>query len=442
MKKLFFIGLFASIILFLVHFYFVGFGVYGDGAGYYSYTHALYFHHSLDFHPEFAYYSHFQIKGKLINRLFWVTTPTVTGLLPDHWSIGPGILWLPFMLLGDIVAHLLNLSGSNFPLDGFSPPYEIAVGIGNIIYGYVGLYFLSRFLRNYFSAKISFLSTLSIYLATNLFYYISIEPNLSHGVSFFSAALFLYYWKKTSLKKSTIGYILLGLIGGILATIRPYDAVWILIPTIQLIFVILRNKKQYIKLLIILLLSWFIGFSPQLLAQKIIYGYFWYQPYIFEGVSPTLSLQQNFLWASLFSLKRGLFFWSPILFFSLLGWLWGWKKYFNLFLIFLLVFITQWQVIGHWAAALSAGFGARMFISSFPLFEVGLAIFYQKIKNLKIVLLILFIFTIWNFLLLNQFFVDKRLLEGQLTLPEILEGQIRSVQKIPQKLFFGRGERN
>ncbi len=94
------------------------------------------------------------------------------------------------------------------------------------------------------------------------------------------------------------------------------------------------------------------------------------------------------------------------------------------------------MVIGHWSAALSAGFGARMYISSYPLFAFGIAILFQKLKNIKVIIAIIIIFTTWNLLLLNQFFVDKRLLEGQLSLSQIIFGQITNLPKIPEKIFF------
>src|SRR3990167_1869698 len=116
------------------------------------------------------------------------------------------------------------------------------------------------------------------------------------------------------------------------------------------------------------------------------------------------------------------YFLSPILLISIVGWLIGYKKYSKLCFIFLLLFLTQWMVIGHWSAALSAGYGARMYISSYPLFAFGLALLFQKIKNTKFITIIIVIFTTWNLLLLNQFFMDKRLLEGQLSLSQIIEG--------------------
>ncbi|MBI4067663.1 hypothetical protein HY407_04720 [Candidatus Gottesmanbacteria bacterium] len=467
-RKLFILGILLSIIIFLFRFSYIGFGVWGDGLGYYVYTRSLYFDHDIDFHNEYNHYKE--------ARWFWLPTETKTGLIHNHWSVGPGVLWLPFMALGDGLAKLLVATGLPIQTDGYSPPYEIIVGIGNILYGYAGIYLLYKWLRNYFSQNISFISTLSIYLSTNLIFYISFEPNLSHGVSFFIVSLFLYLWQKIVRisprpgLREILTYAALGLIGGLAAIIRHYDAILILVPAIPLFLEFIKGQKQNIKYLFIFLLFWFIGISPQLLSQQIIYGHFWYQPYLLEGKREALSLNNPHIWNTLFSLRRGLFFWSPILLLSLIGWstclktprgwqplrhlrggplpagrqgrgLLGWwskqkkdREYQKLLLIFLLVFITQWQVIGHWNAALSAGYGARMYISSFPLFAFGLALFYQKLKSIKFISMILIIFTLWNFLLLTQFFVDKRLLEGQLSLGAIITGQVTSLYLLPSKI--------
>ncbi|OGG15103.1 hypothetical protein A2773_04395 [Candidatus Gottesmanbacteria bacterium RIFCSPHIGHO2_01_FULL_39_10] len=441
MKELFIIGLILSIVIFIFRVSYIGFGVWGDGAGYYVYARSLYFDQDLDFHNEYKILRKFPVKNKIITRWFWDSPATVTGNLPNHWSIGPGLLWLPFIFIGDFLVKIINLFGGNFTHDGFSLPYEIAVGIGNILYGFLGLFFLSKWLSNYFPRRIVIAAILSIYLATSLLYYISFEPNLSHGISFFIVSLFLYIWQKTLKSKTYLNYAMLGIVCGLAAIIRHYDVVLILIPIAQILHHIIFIKKRYdiyIQYLIILIAFFLVGITPQLLSQKIIYGNFLYQPYILEGNAQALSLKNNFVLSTLFSLKRGLFFWSPILLISIVGWVIGYKKYSKICFIFLFIFLTQWMVIGHWSAALSAGFGARMYISIYPLFAFGLALLFQKIKNTKFITIIIVLFTTWNLLLLNQFFVDKRLLEGQLSLSQIIEGQITNLPKIPKKLFFSR----
>ena len=57
MVKYFFLVLFfLSSLVFLVRFHVIGFGVYGDGLGYFAYDRSLVFDHDLNFQNEFNYW--------------------------------------------------------------------------------------------------------------------------------------------------------------------------------------------------------------------------------------------------------------------------------------------------------------------------------------------------------------------------------------------------
>jgi hypothetical protein len=65
-------------------------------------------------------------------------------LLPDEYTetrhvgnlftVGPAILWFPFLLIAHLAVLLLNLFGKQIAADGFSFPYLLAMAFGTATY--------------------------------------------------------------------------------------------------------------------------------------------------------------------------------------------------------------------------------------------------------------------------------------------------------------------
>ena len=175
-----------SLAIYLLHFLIVGYGIWGDGNGYYAYTHALYFQRNLDFTSIYEHLANFQGKKYVFSRIFWNTTPTVTNLLPNPWNIGTAVFWLPGMGLINGLVKLFRL-----PISQFSPIYELGPGLTGVVLGIGGLYFLRKFLAENFKKQIVTFTIIILFFTTNLLYYLSFEPALSHSVIFFLVSYFL-----------------------------------------------------------------------------------------------------------------------------------------------------------------------------------------------------------------------------------------------------------
>ena len=191
-----------SCVIFLIHFLKVKHGIYGDGNGYYSLAHTLFFQRNLNFEPIYYSLSHFQGVSYEFSRVFWNTSKTVTGVLNNPWLIGTSLFWLPSFFVISTLNFIFNLK-----LGMFSPLYEIGSGVTGILLVLSGLFLLESYLRNYFDKRVSLYTILSIFFASQLFYYASFEPALSHQVSFFLVSLFLFL----SIKKRTIHIITLAM---------------------------------------------------------------------------------------------------------------------------------------------------------------------------------------------------------------------------------------
>ena len=105
-----------------------------DGREYFAHVRSLVIDLDLDFANE--------------NKLFR------TGGVPQHFPFGSAVLWLPFYLVTHLWLGLLNLLGGSFDRDGFNNTYQMAVGLGTLTYGFIGLLMLYRIGRDYFAPRI------------------------------------------------------------------------------------------------------------------------------------------------------------------------------------------------------------------------------------------------------------------------------------------------
>ena len=187
MKKYFYIFT-GCFVIFIIHLILDRHGIYGDGNGYYAYTQALVFDKGLNFGPIYNFLGNFMGAKGEFSRFFWDRTV-------NPYPIGTGIVWIPSVALISLFFH-----------DRFSMVFEMGPGITGILLVIGGMYFLKKYLRNFFSEKIAAFSVLFFFFTSNLFYYSSFEPALSHQPSFFIISFLLY--KTYKFDKKIINYFL------------------------------------------------------------------------------------------------------------------------------------------------------------------------------------------------------------------------------------------
>lgn len=378
----------VSVSIYLIHFLKVKHGIYGDGNGYYSLAHTFFFQRNLNFIPIYNSLSHFQGVSYEFSRVFWNIARTSTGVLNNPWLIGTSLFWIPSFF----VISFLNIIFS-LHLDIFSPLYEVGCGVTGIFLVLSGLFLLESYLRHYFDKRVSSYTILSIFFSTQLFYYASFEPALSHQVSFFLICLFLFL----SIIKRTnrIVVFAMGLTMGLLSTTRMGDTLLLIPWVLQRIWEWIRIKKY--SPIVWFMLAFCISLIPQLLLQQGMYGNALQNPYL-QGEKGTPHL---FSFSSivnhLFSVKGGFLVWSPLFALGIFGLIMIQK--FRFILIILGLFTL---LISSWEAQVPAGFGNRFFISTIPLIAPGIAYFIKK--NEKMALTCSVLCFIWNIFLLTLFY--------------------------------------
>jgi hypothetical protein len=333
-------------LAFLARAWLIGSAVWGDGRFYYQYLPSLVNNHDLG--P------------------------------PNKYAIGPALFWLPVFGL----AHLFVRQ------TGYEFIYQVIVGLFSVFLGSVGLYVCFLTAKKFFPGKIALIATVTIWLGSNLFFYTVLDPVNSHALSFFVASLMVY-----CLLRGKTPY--LGLLVGISGTIRAQDLIFCL-P----IAFILRKPRTVFNFL----LGVIIGFLPQLLVWKIISGQI-NSPYLMGGEKFNLLKPQIF--NVLFSRSNGLFYYSPVLLFGLLGLFVTLRVSRRAGLLGIILFVLQTYIISSWHDwSGGQAYGGRMFISLIPFFILGLAGGLKKLPRIKIITgIIIICFICLNFCSMVKFLI-------------------------------------
>jgi len=363
----------------------------GDGVGYYAYARAPLVEHSLDFtHDYQSANSSFRADHVDSTGLPRAEFRTSTGHLDNHFTVGPAILWSPFLLVAHAGVLVARALGSSVAADGFSAPYRYAMAFGTALYGFLALLISFRLAGRYVQPLWSFLATIAIWWASSLSVYMYFNPSWSHAHSAFVVALFLYYWDSTRQSRTLPQWLLLGLIVGLMLNVYY--------PNLMVLSVLLFEAiGEYTSAL-----RSGTAVSPasaQLLGRHLVFGMvvglvllptFISRWIVYGGPFETgyLSLR-DFLWTSpvflqvLFSANHGLFSWTPLLAIACIGLILVAIRIPRIGVPLLVAGVVFYLFIAFypdWAGISS--YGNRFFVSLTPMFILGLAMLLQRFAAL------------------------------------------------------------
>jgi hypothetical protein len=394
----------------------------GDGNAYYFYMRSFWLDFDADFTNELLLaYQRSHVTGTLYDE----------GLL-KMFSIGPGLLWSPFFLLGHGAGYIVQVMGFPVTLDGFSTIEQVFVLLGSLFYGILGLFFLYKWLNHYVSEKFSIIASMCIYLGSTLFNDFNFTVSSSHPVEFFSVTLFLWSLNRDNSKKST--WITVGFAAGIMAIVRWQNLIFGLV-LLDRIYTLYKKNGSITDIAIKIGLM-IPGFTALISIQfgfwKMMTGSLFIIP---QGTSFFSPFNPAFFQV-LFSSRKGLFTWTPLVFISLAGLIFLKDKKFRLvlFLIFILD-VYACSITSDWWGG--AAYGQRRLTGILPIAAMGLSLFIQYIFTNKnriyqvTALSVISLTLLWNLLFIIQFrlrlipadsyltcrqlFTEKILLPGKIT---------------------------
>jgi hypothetical protein len=334
-----------------------------DSDQYYSYLPAKFIHHDLDF--------------KYTSR-YWLITAPKTGKLVPKMTYGMALMYSPFFFIGHKIA--IN---ENAPLDGYSRPYGDMVHWGSLFYSLMGLIILGFVLKRFYSDAITAVTLVTIFFATNLFYYTMQAGEMPHAYCFFLISLLMWLTCKWHEEKKSLYFLWLGLTAGLLSLIRPTE---ILIALIFLLYGInsVAELKTKIKEIVLsaknvplFLLGFFIIWVPQLLFWKAQTGSYFFFSY---------GSKEQFFWGDpqimnlLFSYRKGWFVYTPVMLFSIIGLFMlrdrakEFKWAITIYMIINIYVLSCW-----WCWWFGGSFGMRALVQAYALLAIPLAAFYKYI---------------------------------------------------------------
>lgn len=305
------------------------------------------------------------------------------------YSIGQSIMMSPYFF----IAHFWASKSAHYAPDGFSFPYQVCLGIGMFLYALIGLYYLRKVLKIYFTDSTVAILLFAFVFGTNYLNYSSVEQCMTHNTLFTIYVLIIYntirFYKNFNNKNA----IWIGFLTGLATLIRPTEIISIIIPLawniqsyrdigerIKLIF---EKFKYYFVAAIVLSLIVFIQlfYWKYVSGEWIVYSY---QDQGFDWKSPHI-------WDYMFSYKCGWLIYTPMMILAILSLFWYPKtdKYQLGILIFIVLniyIVTAWSI---WDYGGTAG---RAMIQCYPIIAFPFAAIIEKVNKTKWIKYIFYFF--------------------------------------------------
>jgi len=370
---LFAIGLAAQIQL--------GARLQSDGFYYYAYL------RSMAFDRDFNFTNDYTLLGLQDHpQLF---QPTRTNHAQSAASIGPAILWAPFLAAGHVVARSLHARHPEIDAQGISFPYRQAVCVAGLFYGLAGCWFCFQITRRYVAATVAALAVAVVVAGSFLLWYFVKEPSMTHAPSMMAVAMFVWTWlwmrdrafdSRTPRGSMFLMWVALGAAAGLMTLVRWQNALFSVLPLCDVVVALATAQRSPDRARIadvvlggaIFTLTAAVVFVPQMIAWRSIYG-------SWLAVSP---LGPQIRWAHpqlvdiLWSSRNGLLSWSPVLYLAAIGLVMFAvaRPSAGVPLLIAVAAMTYFNAtIQDWWG--SDGFGGRRFDGTIPMFCLGAAAF-------------------------------------------------------------------
>ncbi len=354
-----------------------------DGVGYYSYL------------PSTFIKKEFQLSDNQDHYMNFDYTP---GNKQNKYFIGSSLLMAPFFGLAHFYTSATYKISPNksFLPNGYSFPYQLAICIAGVFYLILGLlYFKKTALSLGVKKEIIFFLIILFALGTQLMELSSYESSFSHVYAFFIISFSIHKWHLFTLNPKLSTFLLLAFSLSLLLLIRPTDILivitfpifWVLNGHTKSLYWLKRQGVAYLYALGVGISFLFL----QLFYWKLQSGSFFIWTYTDEG----FDFSNPEFFNVLFSYKKGLFVYTPLLIISFLTILltpikiWV-KVWLGLFFIINTYVISSW-----WCWWYGGSLGMRPWMDFLPIIILILALSLNKLNiKLRIAFYLLAIFSI------------------------------------------------
>ena len=342
-----------------------------DVSGYYFYLPATFIYRDLD---------RLAFKDSLLARYRPATSPYQSWQLPNgkwvmKYASGMALMYSPAFFLAHALAPAFG-----YPADGFSYPYQLAIGLWSLVVALVGLVFLYRVLRVYFTGPVSGLTLLLFVFGTNYLEYSAITNAMPHSYLFTVYALLIWCSIRFTAAPSRTRALAIGALCGLATITRPTEAICVLIPLLwglrslrelgARIGWLLKHYALPLALPFLLLLSIQLGYWKWVSGQWFVYSYGnekleWLQPHIYK---------------CLFSFRKGWFIYTPLMLLVVPGWVLLYRRRRELFAATLVFGLLFMYLCFAWVIWWYAGsIGQRAMVQAYPVLAFPFAAALERI---------------------------------------------------------------
>ncbi len=320
------------------------------------------------------------------------TIDSASNKMITKYNCGVSILQAPFYLLSkSIPTSTVETDAQGKPIPKEYSTLTMAfMHLGAAFFFSLGLYLLYGSLKVYFSTFTVISSLLAIVFGSNVLHYAIDETLMTHVYSFFWFSVALHssiaLFKKN--QQHLNHWIYLCLAVGFMVLLRPTNVVFLV--ALFILFYDKQTLKNYVlhslaKKLGLLVLLIGLVFLPQLLYWNYAYGSLVVDTYQAETFS---NWSNPKLLETLFSPNNGLFLYSPILIFTMIGGLFMlYKKEYQkwVFAIGFSFVSILYMTASWWTYDFGCGFGSRNFVEYSVLFVFPIAYLLERSKQYKLV---------------------------------------------------------
>jgi len=347
-----------------------------DGKGYYAHLPALFIYNDW----EFEFFDSVENRHYYNENYYYdYRAKLPDGSIVNKYFCGTAVPMLP----GFLIAHAYALSSDKYPADGFAKPYNISVSISAIVFMLLTLVVWLRIFTQFkIDNKLIAFVIPTMVFGSNWYYYLVCEPAVSHVYTVFLASWFVergLKWGRTG----RVNMLLLASLLALITLIRPVNAMLIgftpffftngshFVKSVGNVF----KKPGKLAFAIVIAAAIII---IQLVLYKIQTGDFWVYSYQEEG----FNFSDPQIFNILFSYKKGLFLYTPIMLIALLGLIpltsnQTWRG-----VSLLVVFGGFTYVVSSWWNWYYGGsFSSRVYLDILVLFAIGLAYLLKTIQT-------------------------------------------------------------
>lgn len=354
----------------------------GDAVHQYVYLRSIVFDRDLHFQNDYA--AIYTLKGGREN-----TPPGALAFATDVqnvWPVGSAILWAPLFLLVTAGVALSHLVGGTYPLDGYGPIFQISAGVTGVLAATLAAWMSYCLCARFSTERAAIWAVLAVWLGSSAIYYSMVSPTYSHAASMLVTSAFFWYWATTLGRQTWKRYAVLGLLAGCCALVRWQDAVLLIVPVLDAVRAVLlalpsRRWGPALGHVAVCGAAALLTFTPQMLAWFVLYG----TPLTIPQGPGFMRWTSPQMVAVLFSDQHGLFSWTPIAAIAVAGFILLFRRHRTVALGAIVIFAVSVYVnaaVWDWWAG--EAFGARRFVSCFPVFTLGLSAIFERMEPHRI----------------------------------------------------------